>query len=813
MSNKIIAFLLVFACFLATGVPLVAAPQSEIPRSEQRMTENWRFHLGDVPGAKSPAFDDSDWRRLSLPHDWSIEQSFDKDSPSGSGGGYLPGGIGWYRKTLKLSEADSSKRVYIDFDGIYRNSKVWINGEYLGNRPSGYISFRYDLTPHLRYGDRENIIAVRVDNSDQPNSRWYSGSGIYRNVWLVKTHRIHVDHWGTKITTPVVNRREAYVSVQTTLNNTTSHDQQITVHTAVKDADGRAIASNRSGQLLSADSKTMYEHQVKVKDPILWSVQDPYMYTVITTVKKGDVTIDRYETPLGIRYFRFDSDSGFHLNGERVQIRGVCEHHDLGSLGAALNKRALERRLEILRSMGVNAIRTAHNPPSPELLELTDEMGFIVMDEIFDEWKQKKVEHGYSKFFNNWYERDLSDFIKRDRNHPSIITWSIGNEILEQWDSTGVAIARDLAEKVRRLDDTRPITAGLNGPQPDNFVIRSGALDLIGYNYHNELFPKFPVNFPGQKFIATETTSALGSRGFYQMPSDSIMRWPKAWDIPFEGGNDEQMVSSYDNVSTPWGSTHEEALRSMNAADYLSGMFIWTGFDYIGEPTPYTWPSRSSYFGILDLAGFPKDAFYLYKSEWTDTPTLHLFPHWNNWNEGDTVDVLAYTNATRVELFLNGESLGTRKKTDGKLHLKWKVPYASGELKAVGRLPDGVQITDVVRTAGEASDIALSAERMDIIANGRDLAFIQVAVHDDAGVLVPDANQRIDFDVTGPAKIVGVSNGDQTSHESFKAGHRKAFHGRCQLTVQSTGGTGTIRVKANGDGLSRAVIKIEAVSN
>lgn len=778
-------------------------------RSKVRFTRDWQFHLGEVSNAQNPSFDDSDWRSLNLPHDWSIEGDFAEDNPAGSGGGYLPGGLGWYRKTFRIPTDKRGKQVFIDFDGVYQNSEVWINGHYLGKRPYGYSSFRYELTPWLHYGNHENVIAVRVDNSEQPNSRWYSGSGIYRNVWLVTTNKVHVDHWGTYVTTPQVNEEVGYVSVRTQVRNAEKSSREITLKTQLLDASGHQVAAAEKKKNISADSIQQFSFNLEVQNPLLWSIEDPYLYKVVTTVSSQGQMLDRYTTPFGIRHFHFDVDDGFFLNGEPMKIRGVCEHHDLGSLGAAVNERALERRLEILKSMGVNAIRTSHNPPSPELLELTDKMGFLVMDEAFDVWSKKKTDYDYHLHWDKWHSRDLEDLVRRDRNHPSVIIWSIGNEIQEQWDSTGVAIARDLAATVKALDDTRPITAGLNGPQPGNYVIRSGALDLIGYNYHNEWFPDFPKKFPGKKFIATETTSALETRGEYDMPSDSIRRWPVAWDKPFTEGNDDYTVSAYDNVSTPWGSTHEEALKSIEAADYLSGMFIWTGFDYIGEPTPYSWPARSSYFGIIDLSGYPKDAYYLYKSEWTDQPVLHLLPHWN-WQKGDTVDVWAYTNARNVELYLNGKSLGRRKKTSDKMHLMWRVPWQAGTLKAVGRTRDGQTITEEVKTAGAPARIELTPDRKHLEANGRDLSFVRVTILDNNGVVVPNADNDVKFEIAGPGKIVGVSSGDPTSHESFKAEHRKAFNGRCQVTIMTTREAGSITLKATSGDLEQASITLKS---
>jgi len=532
----------------------------------------------------------------------------------------------------------------------------------------------------------------------------------------------------------------------------------------------------------------------------------------VTTIEGNGKVCDEYETPFGIRTFVFDVDKGFSLNGKHVKINGVCDHHDLGCLGSAVNKRALERQLEILKAMGCNAIRTSHNPPAPELLDLCDRMGFIVMDEAFDMWKKKKTDFDYSLDWDTWHRQDLTDMILRDRNHPSVFIWSIGNEIVEQWDkqdSSGTVIARELGALVKSLDSTRPVTSALNDPVPSNPLFRSGALDLIGNNYSIDKYPDFPKNFPGKKFIATETVSALATRGHYDMPSDTIRRWPTRWDIPFNTGNPDNTCSAYDNCSAPWGSTHEETWKVMKKYDFLSGMFIWTGFDYIGEPTPYGWPSRSSYFGIIDLAGFPKDVYYMYQSEWTDKPVLHLFPHWN-WKKGDTVDVWAYTNCEEVELFLNGQSLGTKKKVGDALHLMWKVPFTPGTLKAVGRTEGKEILTQEIKTAGAPAKIVLEADRNVISADGKDLSFVTVKVLDEAGTLVPNADNLIHLSVSSEGRIVGVDNGLQTSHESFKAHDRKAFNGLCLSVIQSTEKAGRITLEARSDGLKESSIVIES---
>jgi beta-galactosidase len=792
-------------------VVMLSMASCSYPEKDVRMTEsfneNWSFSLTDDEAAATIGFNDSTWRKLNLPHDWSIEGSFSEKNPATPGGGALPGGIGWYRKAFLLPESDSVKNIFIDFDGVYRNSKVYINNHLLGVRPSGYISFRYDLTPFLNFGKTKNVIAVRVDNSEQPNSRWYSGSGIYRNVWLVKTGKIFIDHWGTYITTPKIENDSAQVVILSKVRNTSSLEAELKINTSLCNATGKVVASTKSELSLPGNSSKEVQQLIPVTSPELWSVETPYLYKAVTTILLKGKTLDRYETPFGIRSFYFDSKEGFFLNGNRVKIKGVCNHHDLGCLGAAVNERALERQLEILKEMGCNGIRTSHNPPAPELLDLCDRMGFIVMDEAFDMWEKKKSPYDYALYWNEWHERDLRDQILRDRNHPSVFIWSIGNEILEQWDTSGLRVTPPLAKIVKELDTTRPVTAACNPPSPWNNVAISGALDLQGYNYAHKEYEKFPEVFPGQKFIATETTSGLMTRGYYDMPSDSIRRWPIRWDIPFSTGNPDNTVSAYDNVSAPWGSTHEETWKIIKKHNFLSGMFIWTGFDYLGEPTPYSWPSRSSYFGIIDLAGFPKDVYYLYQSEWTDKPVLHIFPHWN-WKDNQLVDVIAYTSCQEVELFLNDSSLGTKKKGPEDLHLIWRLNFKPGTLKAIGRSNGQAEMEAIVRTAGQPAKLQLKSDRSVITADGKDLAFVTVEVLDKDRNLVPYATNMVKFRLDGEAFIAGVDNGDQVSHEPFKADYRKAFYGKCLVVVQSKKSKGEVVLTATSEGLESNAVTI-----
>ncbi len=566
------------------------------------------------------------------------------------------------------------------------------------------------------------------------------------------------------------------------------------------------------------------EQTLEVKKPALWDVDTPNLYTIRSLLLKSGAVIDDYRTTFGIRTFRFTADSGFFLNNRPLKIRGVCMHHDLGALGAAVNRRAMERQLEMLAQMGCNAIRTSHNPPAPELLDLCDSMGFLVMNEAFDVWRKNKSAYDYAMFFEEWHEKDLRDFIVRDRNHPSVVMWSIGNEVLEQWNNPqadtldlqqanlllnfmagndsqvdgdlpfDALLTRKLATMVKELDPTRPVTAGCNEPGVYNNLFRAGVLDIIGYNYHEGDYPQVPVNFPGKPFVAAETTSSLHTRGFYQMPSDSVRKEPKQWWLTYD--TPHHMCSAYDNMCAPWGNTHESAWIQVRDNDFISGMFIWTGFDYLGEPTPYWWPARSSHFGIIDLAGFPKDVYYMYQSEWTNTPVLHLFPHWN-WNPGETVDVWAYYNqADSVELFLNQRSLGVSAKDSLKLHACWRVRYEPGTLVAVSYSKGKEFLRRSISTSGAPARLKLTSDRVILEAGGNDLAFVTVEVLDEKGNPVPYADDMVTFRLEGPASIAAVDNGSPISHEPFRAGYRNAFHGKCLVVIRSGKTAGKIRLTA-----------------
>ena len=820
-------------CMLFLGA---CSSLSSEPRERLSFNDGWLFSLADDSLAARPEFVDSGWRKLNLPHDWAIEGDFSQDNPSGTGGGALPGGVGWYRKTFVAENKDKGKHFRIEFDGVYMNSEVFINGTCLGKRPYGYISFSYDLTPYLKWGEK-NVIAVRVDNAEQPNSRWYSGCGIYRNVWLLKTGDLCVAEWGTYVTTAKVDGQGASLNLVTTLENTGKENADVTVRSVLKDAEGKEVAQAESPANVVAEKSAEIAQELQVTSPQLWDVEHPYLYSLVTEVMKGGQCVDRYVTPVGIRTFSFDATKGFVLNGKPTKINGVCMHHDLGCLGAAVNVRAMERQLQMLKEMGCNGIRCSHNPPAPEWLDLCDRMGFIVMDEAFDMWRKKKTAYDYSLYFNEWHERDLHDFILRDRNHPSVFMWSIGNEVLEQWSdaqadtlsleeanlilnfghsadmlakegevSVNSLLTKKLADFVKALDPTRPVTAGCNEPNPANHLFRSEALDIIGYNYHNVNIPDVPRNFPGKPFIITESNSALMTRGYYRMPSDEMFIWPERWDKPFYDAT--FACSSYDNCHAPWGNTHEENLLLTKKNDFISGQYVWTGFDYIGEPTPYGWPARSSYFGIIDLAGFPKDVYYLYQSEWSNKQVLHLFPHWN-WTAGQDVDMWCYYNqADEVELFVNGKSQGVKAKDENHLHVVWRVKYEPGSVKVVARKDGKVVGEKEIRTAGEPKKIRLTPDRNTLNADGKDLSFVTVEIVDAEGNLCPLADNLVHFEVEGNLFIAGVDNGSQTSMERFKDNKRKAFNGKCLVVLQNDGKTGAARLKAVAEGLEDAVVEI-----
>jgi beta-galactosidase len=806
-----------------TGSGAFDAPAAgEIKISGERrvsFNEGWRFLREEAEGADQPEFADTSWRLLDLPHDWAIEGPFDpKINPHC---GALPFfGVGWYRRHFNLAESARGKYFTIEFDGAMANSRVWLNGQELGGRPYGYIGFAFDLTPHLFFGGKENVLAVRLAPEDQ-SSRWYPGAGIYRNVWLDITDAVQVARWGTYITTPDLSADKAVVSIRTEIQNRRSDPARITLETTILDANGKEAGRASVDRTIPGGAKEAVDGRIDVVKPHRWDITDPYLYRAVSTIRDAGRVLDRYVTPFGIRSIEFDKDKGFLLNGRNLKMQGVCMHHDLGALGTAVNRRATERQLQIMKGLGVNAIRTSHNPPSPELLEFCDRLGLLVMDEAFDMWQRPKVRNGHGKYFAQWGETDLRDMIRRDRNHPSIVLWSIGNEILEQSDPEGWKIARRLTDICHEEDRTRPVTAGFN--QSANAIKNQLAdqVDIPGFNYKPTEYAQILRDHPNWTIVGAETSSVVSSRGVYHLPIEKYEKHPSL------------QLTSYDVIAPRWAYTADVELDVQQRMPNVLGEFVWTGFDYIGEPTPYfsdraanetDWPSRSSYFGIVDLAGFPKDRYYLYKSVWTTEPMVHILPHWN-WagREGQAIPVLAYTNCDEVEVFLNGKSLGRKVrgsepvelpvgpnvskdlKFSSKFRLLWQVAYEPGTLRAVGYRGGKPAASKEVRTAGAAASISMVPDRMTISADGADLSFITVRIEDKDHNLVPAADNLVQFRIEGPGKIAAVDNGNPASIESFQSDRRKAFSGMCLLIVRSLRGQrGAIRITASSEGLAAA---------
>lgn len=817
------------AIFLAIAALAVSGCTGKNPRTVEDFNFDWKFSLVENmdPAPAAPQFDDSGWRALHLPHDWSVEGEFSAENPSTPGGGALPGGIGWYRKVFKTPKgvAPEGRHTFVEFDGVFMNSNVYVNGHLCGIRPYGYSSFTYDITEFLNPEGKNNVIAVLCDNSDQPNSRWYAGCGIYRNVRLVTVEPSHFEYNGLYITSEVKNDM-ATVFIESEIEGLQEGDR---VFYTVKDAEGRRV------RFSEGTDAAPWSTAIAFMDPELWSPSHPYVYSVEAVIRRGGKTIDRYSQNFGIKTCEWDADKGFFLNGEPLKLLGVCLHHDMGCLGTAVHKRALERELGILKDMGVNAIRTSHNPPAPELLDLCDHMGFLVLDEAFDMWRKKKTEFDYARFFDEWHEKDLRDFIRRDRNHACVFMWSIGNEILEQWnsdednvenlsaeqanllmnfmsslpqykageDNPNILLAKHLAAIVNEMDPSRPVTSGCNETQPSNNLLRSGALDVYGFNYHTWDYDKLREWYPGQPMFGSETASSLNSRGFYPQPSTDVQRQPEQWWMTYD--TPHHQCTAYDAMCAPWADLHEHAWVAIRDRDYMAGTFLWTGFDYLGEPTPYSWPSRSSYFGVVDLAGFPKDIFYMYQSEWRpDVTVMHLFPHWN-WQDGDKVDVWCYySGADEVELFLNGESLGRSHKEGEQLRAQWLgVDWKPGTIEAIS-YKDGQEIARESRTT-TGNPVALKAtpDRIQISADGYDLSYITITALDKDGREVPVADNMLSFSVEGAGELIGIDNGNAADTLSLKGDRKALFAGKALAVVRSIKGqkgTATLTVSSEGLG-------------
>jgi len=778
-----------------------------------------------------PGFDDKAWRSVTVPHDWGIEGPF-KQEYSGATGRLPWSGVAWYRKHFQVPGRDQGRQFYLDLDGAMAYANVWLNGQYVGGWPYGYASWRVDLTPYVKFG-AENVIAIRLDNPAN-SSRWYPGGGIYRNVWLVKTAPVHVAQWGVYVTTPEVAKDHAKVNVQVTVDNRSGTAADVTVRAAIYTLPqrGKAMGASEPVRLqVAAGTKGTVALTAAIAKPVLWTLQKPSLYAAVVMVEQGGKVVDSYETTFGIRTIQFDPEKGFLLNGARVNFQGVCDHHDLGALGAAVNLRALQRQIEMLKEMGCNAIRTSHNPPAPELLDLCDRLGLVVMDEAFDCWSRGKTRNDYNLLFADWHEKDMRAFVRRDRNHPCVVLWSIGNEIPEQTSERGAAIARELSGFVHEEDPTRPTTSGCNNARPGSAF--AAAIDTIGVNYQGSRpsksqpygnYPLFHEASPKVFLYGSETASTISSRGVYTFPvaaqPGAVSGGGRRGDpnaIPPGQDVTHHQMSSYDLYYPGWATSPDTEFAAQDRFPFVGGEFVWTGWDYLGEPTPWggrSDPSRSSYFGIIDLAGFKKDRFYLYQARWRpDLPMAHILPHWN-WPDrvGQVTPVHVYTSGDAVELFLNGKSLGKKTKGQYEYRLRWDdVTYEPGELKVVAYKNGKTWARDVMKTTGPAAKLLVRADRSRIAADGQDLSFVTVTVADKAGLLVPQSMNRIRFTIQGPGRIVATDNGDATSFESFQSHEHSAFNGLCLAIVQGQPGqAGTITLKAESEGLKSATITLRS---
>lgn len=782
-------------------------------------------------------FDDSEWRHLNLPHDWAIEGPFNIDY-NGSTGKLPYWGIRWYRKTLELSQDDAGKQIYLDIDGAMSYASVWCNGQYVGGWPYGYASFRLDLTPYIKAGQK-NVLAIRLDNPDD-TSRWYPGSGIYRNVWLVKTSPVHVEQWGTFVRNQQVDSEIAVMEMGVNIENHAGKDVQVKLQTSVylQGKDGRPVGEEVTQSMtkdiaIKKDSWSSARFQFKVDKPKLWDIDTPNCYVAVSRVFMDGKEMDSYETPFGIRTIEFTHDQGFMLNGQKVAIKGVRMHHDLGALGAAFNEVAAERQLRIMKEMGANAIRTSHNPPAPELVALCDRMGLMMQLELADTWQKGKRKNDYNLLFDDWSEADMRSLVRHYRNHPSVIMWSIGNEMPDQTTDQGVIIARNLTAYCHDEDPTRPTSLGCN---KRDAVFRDivNQVDIFGLNYFHKTYPVFKEQNPTRRYHASETSSATSSRGEYFFPVTT--------DV-----NDSRsgfQLSSYDMTTIGWGCAPEVQFKMNEEYSFMSGEFVWTGFDYLGEPTPYNkdltnllnfsdpnelekarkeleelgkikTPSRSSYFGIVDLCGFPKDRYYNYKSYWRpDVPTVHILPHWN-WQEriGEITPVHIYTSGDAVELFLNGKSLGRREKAHSYDRLTWDdVRYEPGSLKAIAYKNGQKWAEELVETTGKPAALQVTAEKTELKNDGTDLSFIRVAVVDSQGRVVPRSKNHLKFSVTGPAEIIATDNGDATSLLPFQLSERDAYNGLALVILRSQymkQGKVVLTVESKGLPKQKVVLKVE----
>jgi beta-galactosidase len=798
-----------YSCLI---ISLTSALADVTPRVRENFDDSWSFYRGESSGAEQKTFDISAWRSLDLPHDFAVEGPFDPKNTSGAPGGFLPGGIAWYRKTFRLPEASLDRKVFVEFDGVFMNSEVWINGHRLGKRPYGFIGFEYDLTPHLDFkGD--NVIAVRVDNSKMPSARWYTGTGIYRHVWLKITNPLHVRHWGTYVTTPDITAENATVVIETTLIKEHSNAKKATIRQTILDTDGKTVATTEGSVELEDSGEKSISQKLSVANPKLWSPDAPNLYSIRTEVLDGALVADVYQSPLGIRTIRFDAQKGLFVNGVSTKMKGMCNHQDLGPLGTALWDQALERRLKMLKSMGCNALRTAHYPHSPEFMALCDKLGFLVLDETFDEWRRGwdfegkllvssknnkgKAPFGYNKYFDEWHERDLTDHLKRDRNHPCVIMWSVGNEVPESVKNGEIETVKILRDICHKIDPTRPVTVGCNHIKSANESGFTEQLDIVGYNEGVESVFEIEgdrIRYPNRKMYLSEVPHSLQTRGEYRThpryyrPGFDHQKLTEKEVFP---ETDAYYESSYDNSGVQIDA--QRSWRMTKKQPYIMGEFRWTGFDYIGESGG--WPRVLGNYGIIDLCNFPKDTYFFYQSQWTDKPMAHLLPHWT-WpgKEGTTIPVWCYTTGEEAELFLNGASLGKRtfdEKND--MHLEWLVPYQPGELKVVARKNGKEIATTSHQTAGAPARIAISADQPALDPANRDLSYVTLRVEDENGRFAPTAENWVSFQIEGPGRLLGSGGGDPLSQTSFQANTFRTFNGLGLAIIAATSGPDVIR--------------------
>ncbi|MEU1571479.1 glycoside hydrolase family 2 TIM barrel-domain containing protein [Streptomyces collinus] len=818
------------------------------------LRDGWRFALvnpggitdptGSYADAHLPGHDDSGWREIAVPHDWSIEQTPTTEHGTTSGTGFLPGGLGWYRLAFTLPPALAGKRISVEFDGVYMDSTVYCNGKEAGRHPYGYTGFALDLTDLVHTdGTTGNVIAVKVRNR-LPSSRWYSGSGIYREARLVITEPVHVARWGTRVTTPEISAERALVRVATSVVNASGTDADVEVVSRIVDRKGRTVARTSSAAAVTAERTATQE--LTVRRPELWDFETPHRYTLHTELRVGGRTADTYRTVFGFRTFRFDPDEGFFLNGTHHKIKGVDLHHDLGALGAAVSIDAVRRQLEIMRSMGVNALRTSHNPPAPEVIQVCEELGVVMLVEAFDCWRTGKNRYDYGRFFDEWCEKDTTEMVLAARNSPAVLSWSIGNEVPDSTSTAGLAMADRIIDAIRAADDTRPLVIGSDkyrrlpgkGSAADLMLAK---LDGLGLNYNTaKSVDQLHAAYPHLFLFESESSSETSTRGAYQEPEHL-----NTGENHTPG---RRATSSYDNNLAAWTMSGEYGHKKDRDRKWFAGQFLWSGIDYIGEPTPYdVFPVKASFFGAVDTAGFPKDMYHLFRSQWTGEPMVHLLPMTWNHDKGDMVEVWAYANVETVELYLNGTSLGVRrfdtKKTAdgrtyletteatgddktftdgpypgsytspngsaGKLHLTWKVPFEPGELKAVARRDGKVVATDVLRTAGAPHAIRLTADRTSLAADGRSLVFVTAEVVDRRGMVVPGAEHLLSFEVAG-GSLAGLDNGRQESAERYQASTRTAFHGKALAIVRSGTKAGAVKVTARSEGLRTGTVTVRA---